>query len=101
METYIKTIHEEEFLDKTKTLGILLNYDDDNTFQESLIYFFNHKTKTYVFFNTMADMFEYMLYAEKRVNRAYMAEEDFDEYYDGNIEIDDSFSDCLTWLTNE
>jgi hypothetical protein len=97
MKTHIRTIHEEEFTDKSKTLGVLLNFDDDNTFKESFIYLFNHKSAMYIFFYTMSDMFEYMLYAEKRVRRAYMEEFDFDEYYD--IEnIDGKFTDVLKWV---
>jgi len=99
MITHIRTIHEEEFSDKTKTLGVLLNFDDDNAFKESFIYLFNHKTEMYVFFYTMVDMFEYMLYAEKRVHRAYMAESDFDEYYDTK-EIEGKFVNVLKWVQN-
>jgi hypothetical protein len=97
MKTHIRTIHEETFTDNSKTLGVLLNFDDNNEFKESFIYLFNHKSEMYVFFYTMTDMYEYMLYAEKRVKRAYMEESDFDQYYDAES-IEGKFTDILTWV---
>ena len=50
----------------------------------------------YIFFNTMVEMIDYVLYADTRVKRAYMEEEVFDQHYDKDI--DGKFSDVLEWL---
>ena len=84
MVTCLKTIHEEQYSDGSKTLGILLNYNDNENFKESFAYIYNHERKMYIFFNTMMDMFDFLLYGDNKVKRAYMEEDDFDKYYDGD-----------------
>lgn len=99
MITHIKTIHEEEYSDKSRTLGVLLNFSSDvehDGWKDSLIYIFNHESKTYVFFNTIIDMDDYLLYGDNKVKRAYMDEEEFDQYYDAEF-IEGSFVEKLTW----
>ena len=51
----------------------------------------------YIFFNTIIDMNDYILYGEKKMKRAYIGEEDFDKIYDAPF-IDDKFTDQLKWL---
>jgi len=95
MKTTIITSHEEEYSDKSRTLGVLLNIDQNGKRVDSLIYIYH--SGMYIFFNTIIEMNEHLLYGEGRMNRAYLSEEDFDKFYD-SIEIDGIFSDKLTWL---
>jgi len=94
MKTNITTAHEEEYSDGSRTLGVLFNYSDDGKFKEGLIYIY--KKGMYIFFNTMIDMMDYLLYAETKVQRAYMEEDEFDGYYDADY-IQGKFSDLLKW----
>jgi hypothetical protein len=94
MRTNITTAHEEEYSDGSKTLGVLFNYSEDGTFKEGLVYIY--KKGMYIFFNTMIDMMDYLLYAETKVARAYMEEEEFDVYYDADY-IEGKFNDLLKW----
>jgi hypothetical protein len=99
MKTNITTAHEEEYSDGSKTLGVLFNYSDDGNFKEGLIYIYKkgiYKNGMYIFFNTMIDMMDYLLYAETKVQRAYMEEDEFDKYYDADY-IQGKFSDLLAW----
>jgi hypothetical protein len=102
MVTHIKTIHEEQYSDGSRTLGVLLNYSSElehEGFKDSLIYIYR-KTEEglgmYVFFSTMVDLFDYMLYAEDNMKRAYMDEEEFDLYYDAEY-INGDFNEKLKW----
>jgi len=95
MKTYIITAHEEEYSNKTRTLGVLLNVDDNNERIDSLTYIYH--SGMYIFFNTIIEMNEYLLYGDKKMKRAYLTEEDFDVYYDGTIES--KFSEHLNWIT--
>ena len=97
METYLKTTHEEQYSDGSKTLGVLMNYDKDENFKESFVYIFNHEKKMYIFFNTMIDMFDYMLYGDVKMKRAYMEEQEFDTFYDSNY-IGGKFTEHLIWV---
>lgn len=94
MKTNIKTIHEEKYGENDKTLGILLNESTTDTWNEGLIYIY--REGMYIFFNSMIEMVDYLLYSDNRVRRAYINEESFDEYYD--VEIDGKFTDCLQWI---
>lgn len=97
MKTKIKTIHEEQYSDGSKTLGILLNYNEDENYKESFVYVFNHKTTTYIFFNTMIDMFDFLFYGENKMKRAYMEELEFDGYYNAE-HINGKFIEILIWI---
>lgn len=94
MKTKIKTIHEEQSSDKEKNIGVLYNYGIDSTYYNTHV--FNYKDGVYIFFRTMTELFDYMLYAEKNMNRAYMKEDVFDELYDS--EIDGNFDEKLKWV---
>lgn len=94
MKTYITTAHEEEYSNKSRTLGVLLNFDENSKRVDSLIYVY--RQGMYIFFNTIMDMNDYLLYGEGRIKRAYLSEEDFDKIYDDAI--DGKFSDTLTWM---
>jgi hypothetical protein len=96
----IQTIHEETYSDG-KTLGILLNYD----FYEgkmkkynSFAYYFRETEEggMYIFFESIVDMNDYMLYGDNKVKRAYMKEDDFDILYDTNM--GGVFEDHLKWV---
>jgi len=95
MKTQLRSVHEEGNSEGNLTFGVLLNLNDDG-FKESLIYIFKHDKKTYVFFNTMFDMFNYQLNGAYGVKCAYMQENDFDRYDDAPS-IEGKFSDILKW----
>lgn len=96
MQTRIKTTHEENFTQgkKTITIGILLNECIEDDWKESFVYVYNNGM--YIFFNTMIEMFEYLLYGEKKMKRAYIDEDTFDMYYDTDY-IEGKFGDALKW----
>lgn len=96
MKTNIKTIHEEEYSDKSNTLGILINFStEDVKWKESFLYIY--RNNTYIFFNTMIDMMDYLLYGEVKMKRAYLEEVEFDKYYDDEF-IDGTFNEKLKWI---
>lgn len=94
MITNIKTIHEEQYSDGSKTLGVLLNYSSIQIWSESLFYIY--REGMYIFFELIIDMNDYLLFGENRMKRAYMTELEFDEYYDN--EINGIFSEKLKWI---
>lgn len=100
MYTYITTTHEEQYSDGSRTLGMLLNYEvngEENggeiANKESFTYIY--REGMYIFFNTMVDLFDYLLYGEDKMKRAYMTEEEFDSHYDNPI--NGKFNDLLKW----
>jgi len=102
MITHIKTAHEEQYSDGSRTLGILFNYSSEvehEDWKESFAYMFRETEEEgmYVFFDTMFDLFSFILYGEDKMKRAYMCEEDFDSYYDAPY-IEGSFSEKLKWV---
>lgn len=96
METKLRTAHEENFTqgEINKIIGVMTNYSINDDWYESFIYVFTNET--YIFFDTMIEMFNYLLYGEKKMKRAYMKEVDFDKHYDSQY-IDDKFRDILQW----
>ncbi len=95
MQTRIKTVHEEECSNNSRTIGVLLNYSLTDSWTDSLTYVY--RNGTYIFFNTFIDLVDYLFYGENKMVRAYLSEADFDNYYD-NI-ITGKFSEKLTWQT--
>jgi hypothetical protein len=96
MKTFIKTAHEEEYSNKSNTLGVLLNVDESGNRVDSLVYIYRVSRKMYIFFNTIADMNEFLLYGDGKMDRAYLSEEDFDVIYDSPY-INGKFEEQLTW----
>lgn len=101
MKTHIKTIHTEEIssYENKRSIGVLLNFSSEpqhSGWKDSLIFIFNHKTLTYIFFNTIIDMIDYNFYGKQGVRCAMMTEEEFDEYYDAQY-IEGKFSEILKW----
>ena len=98
--TKIETVHEETYSDG-RTLGVLVNYKRAafgiNEKIDSLVYYFRitEDGGMYVFFETIVDMNDYMLYGDDKVKRAYMKEENFDNYFDNGCE--GPFYGCLEW----
>lgn len=88
------TAHEEEYSNKSRILGVLINLDENGKRVDSLLYIF--REGTYIFFQTIIDMNDYLLYGDGKTKRAYMKEEEFDKYYD-STGIDGLFSEQLTW----
>lgn len=93
MMTTITTPHEEEYSDKSRIIGILINWGDKNEKLDSFVYVYSRNV--YIVFNTIMDMNEYLLYGDNKVNRAYLAEDDFDKLYDSPM--DGLFKDQLKW----
>lgn len=94
MKTVIKTVHEEEYSDGSRTLGLLYNYSVNNgEFSDSFPYIYHNGT--YIFFKTMIDLFDYLLYGTKNsdVERSYLTEQEFDDIYDS--EINGSFAKII------
>ena len=99
MKTHIKTAHEEEFTNskEKKIIGVLFNYSSDvehDGWKESFIYVY--KEGMYIFFDTIVEMMDYLLYGEKKMKRAYMEEEEFDKFYD-TPHIEGKFGEALSW----
>lgn len=90
------SVHEEGLSEGKITLGVILNYDNNNDFKESFIFIFKHEKKMYIFFNTMFEMFNYQLNGDFKIKCAYLSEKEFDDYYDAT-EIDGKFADILEW----
>lgn len=64
MLTKIRTIHEEKQENSNKIIGILDNYEINNiNNSDSLIYLFNEGR--YIFFKTITEAINYLLYGEK------------------------------------
>ena len=100
MQTKIRTAHEEDYRqsdNKTKTIGVLENYSvgSDKFWKESFVYVYNDGM--YIFFDSIINMFDYLLYGSDKMNRAYMEEVEFDKYYDAET-IDDIFKEKLEWV---
>jgi len=98
MKTFIKTAHEEEYSNKSNALGVLLNVDESGNRVDSLVYIYRDNKKLYIFFNTITDMNEFLLYGDGKMQRAYVTEEDFDAIYDLGY-IEGKISDQLVWST--
>ena len=98
MLTSIKTIHEEvQDGDKNKVIGVLQNFDTENKWQETLFYFY--RNETYIFFETITELIEYMLYGkgDKGIKRSYVKEHVFDAFYDSKGTIEGSFRENIMW----
>lgn len=96
MKTFIITAHEEEYSNKSRTLGVLLNINEENERIDSLIYIYTESRKMYVFFNTIIEMNEFLLYGDSKMKRAYISEDEFDKLYDADF-IEGKFSEHLSW----
>ena len=94
MKTFIRTAHEEEYSNKSRTLGVLLIVDKNFKRVDSLVYIY--RDGMYIFFNTIMEMNDYLLYGETKAKRAYVSEDDFDTLYDAPY-IEGNFIDHLTW----
>jgi len=98
MTTYIRTAHEEEYSNKSNTLGVLLNEDDKGNRIDSLLYIYRQNRNMYIFFNTITEMNEFLLYGDGKMPRAYLSEEQFDNLYD-LPHIEGKFTEHLAWTS--
>lgn len=99
-KTFIKTVHEEEYSDG-RILGVLINHVFKDSGCEieiinSFTYLFREESQMYIFFETIVDLNDYLLYGDNKVKKAYLKEEKFDEFYDNKIE--GNFNDTLKWV---
>lgn len=102
--TYLKITHTEYLNDGVTEFGTILNFDGNyNTFnkdlqesdiKESFGYLF--KGNTYIIFKSLADLFDFMIYGDKKTDRAYLTEEDFDKLYEENG-FEGIFNEKLEW----
>jgi len=105
METKIKTAHEEKIHQNEKEyiIGVLMNTDNENRRLDSFVYYYNENNiyndeGLYIIFNTIIDLFNYLFYGEKKIKRAYITENKFDNYYDNGI--NGLFKEKLEWKEN-
>ncbi|MFW6243022.1 MAG: hypothetical protein ACOC2W_02590 [bacterium] len=98
MKTIINTTHEEQYSDKSRVIGMLLNMsiDKNEHFKESFAYIY--RDGMYVIFNTIVEMIEYLMYGDNKMLRAYITEDEFDKLYDSNI--DGKLTDHLKWTSD-
>lgn len=96
MKFKIKTIHEESRSSEEDTyiLGSLLQISDNNEY-ELYPYLYQKNNGSYIFFNLYLEAIDYFI-GEKTMVRAYLTEEEFDNYYDNGLEI--SLADTLDWI---
>ena len=94
MITYIQTAHEEQYSDSSYTIGVLLNYDEDGNRIDSFAYLY--RSGIYIFFNTIIDLIDYLVFDDGTKPRAYLKEAQFDSYYD--VSIKGNFNDYLEWV---
>jgi hypothetical protein len=104
MKTRIKEVHTEEYSNGSRTLGVLLNYEisknvEHNEFKESFVYIFRQTEEggKYIFFNTMFEMWSYILYSENKMRIGYMTEETYDSLFDAP-HIEGKFTDKISWV---
>jgi len=91
----IETAHEESYSDG-RTLGVLVNYNVYNGLKKINSFIYLYRDEIYIFFETIIEMNDYLLYGDKKIKRAYMKEEIFDEYYDDGL--DNPFENVLKWI---
>lgn len=94
----LKTAHEESYSDGT-IIGVLINTNEKSEKIDSFIYRFREESTTYIFFESIMDMNDHILYGDKKIKKAYMKEVDFDKLYDDGI--NGTFNDQLEWLKQE
>ena len=99
MKTYIKTVHEEHFTGNDqnvqKIIGVLINVNNNGKKLDSFLYIYNEDSEMYIIFNTFVDMIDYLLYGDRKVKRAYIKEDKFDDFYDNGME--NKLNDHLKW----
>ena len=92
MKYKLISVHEETTNDG-ELITILLNYSEDFEFKDSVVGIFDNKTKIYLFFNTIDDLYKYKYHSVRTMQRAYLSESDFDDYFDNGS--DKIFSNIL------
>lgn len=101
MKTHITSIHEEQFSDNGRVLGIIVNHDNTlDTFDFKDTFPFTFQNEIYIIFETMSALMEYLINGNNNPKRAYVSEEDFDELYDAEY-IHGKFSDMITWINDD
>lgn len=105
-KTYLKITHTEYLNDGISEFGTILNFNPEYDFTnkstlfttESFGYLF--KGGTYIIFKSLANLFDFMIYGDKKTNRAYLCEEDFDILYDEDG-FEGTFNEKLEWEIKE
>jgi len=105
-KTYLKVTHTEYLNDGVTEFGTILNFDDKYSIAnksevvttESFGYLY--KGDTYIIFKSLANLFDFMIYGDKKTNRAYLSEEDFDILYDEQG-FEGTFNEKLEWEIKE
>ena len=103
MRAKLKTAHEEEIVQDNKKyiIGVLTIFDEEfNRRLDSFVYYYNENNTlknegVYIFFNSFIDLMNFLYYGERKIKRAYMIENEFDNYYDNGIT--ERFEEILNW----
>ncbi len=95
MKTIINTIHEEQYGDDGRILGVLGNFNS-RTKEKVDSFIYTYKDETYIIFDTITDMLQYLLYGDHDVRRSYIKENKFDEHYDNPM--NGLFKDIIEWM---
>ena len=105
-KTYLKVTHTEYLNDGVTEFGTILNFDDKYDFINKTKVFttesfgYLYKGDTYIIFKSLANLFDFMIYGDKKTNRAYLSEEDFDILYDEQG-FEGTFNEKLEWEIKE
>jgi hypothetical protein len=91
----IETAHEESYSDG-RTLGVLVNYNVYDNLKKINSFIYLYRDEIYIFFETIIEMNDYLLYGDNKIKRAYMKEELFDDYYDNGL--NKPFENVLKWI---
>jgi hypothetical protein len=91
----IETAHEESYSDG-RSIGVLVNYDILDNLKKIDSFIYLYRDEIYIFFETIIEMNDYLLYGDKKIKRAYMKEKEFDNYYDNGL--DQPFNKIIKWI---
>lgn len=104
MKTHIRVLYTEKFENnKNNEFGMLLNYKEDyNLFNKSKpqwteAFAYLYKGGIYIIFSTMSEMFDFMIYGDNKVLRAYLEENEFDILY-SQKGFEGTFRDKLNFI---
>jgi len=101
-KTYLKITHTEYLNDGVTEFGTILNFNSIYNFTNKTTVFttesfgYLYKGNTYIIFKSLANLFDFMIYGDKKTNRAYLSEEDFDILYNESG-FEGIFNEKLEW----
>ena len=88
MKTHIRVLYTQKFENNSHNeFGLLLNYGGDYDIQNKSKpqwnepFAFLYKGGVYIIFSTLSELFDFMIYGDNKVLRAYLEESEFDLFY--------------------